>query len=193
MQFTKLTATLFLLSAMLAGGAVALYRMHNPNHTDALIANGAWKTHNTHKLGEDKLITAQIAVSTLYALRPSEVIYMVAETDSKGGALDASKTYTVKGNRNWLKARYWSITPYAEDYFLVDNKRKIFNYNCFNTTFDSTGNFEIKLSPQEQSGNWIKTKSQGKLYLLLRLYHPEKEVYNHLSQIELPIIEPKIN
>jgi hypothetical protein len=179
----------FVLTAVAAGGGVAVYRITHPDESIATIVNGTWMAHRTMDLGKDKLFTAQIAVATLYALNPSEVIYMVADKDADGNKLNAANEYVISGNRNHLNARYWSITLYADDYFLIPNDMKKYSFNKFNTACDDAGNFKIAVSKNNQSENWLPLNGEGQLYFLLRLYHADKTLYENLETIELPEIE----
>ncbi len=181
--------TVFVLTAIIVGGSVALYRITHPDESIATIVNGSWMAHRTMDLGKDKLFTAQIAVATLYALNPSEVIYMVAEKDAEGNKLSAEHDYIISGNKNHLNARYWSVTVYADDYFLIPNEMKKYSFNKFNTVCDDTGNFNITISKNKKSGNWIPSKNEGQMYILLRMYHADKTVYENLETIALPKIE----
>jgi hypothetical protein len=180
---------LFALTAIAAGSSVAVYRIIHPDESSASILNGSWMAYKNMDMGEDKLFTAQIAVATLYALKSSEVLYMVAAKDADGNPLNAEHEYVISGNANNLNARYWSITLYADDYFLIPNETKKYAFNKFNTSCDADGNFKIMVSKNKQSGNWLPSKKEGQLYLLLRMYHADKTVYENLETLALPKIE----
>jgi hypothetical protein len=168
---------------------MAVYRITHPDESSASVLNGSWMVHKTMDMGEDKLFTAQIAVATLYALKSSEVLYMVAAKDADGNPLNAEHEYVISGNANHLNARYWSITLYADDYFLIPNEMKKYSFNKFNTACDDDGNFTIAISKNKQNGNRIPSGGEGQLYLLLRMYHADKTVYENIETIDLPKIK----
>lgn len=170
------------------GVGAAVYRITHWSEEDATISNGAWRANRKMEIGKDRLLTARIATAATFALDPSEAVYMISERDSDGHPFDAAYDYVIKGNRNQLNARYWSITMYAPDYFLVKNEIDRFSFNKMNTSFAEDGSFRIVLSPENRSGDWLPTVQQGNFYLLLRLYHPEPSFFEHLDNVALPTI-----
>lgn len=179
---------LVIILGILFGAIVAVYRITHPTEGTITITNGVWKANKEMNIGEDRLLTAQIALGATFALQPSEVLYMVADKDSKGETLNSASTYVIKGNKEWLKARYWSITLYGADHMLIPNDAKKYSFNMDNLEFQPDGSFEIIVSPDRHDGNWLPSGDEERMLFLLRLYHPDKSVYKNISNIELPNI-----
>lgn len=183
----KSTVILLIIIGLLAGSGVAYYRIHHWTGKDATIVNGPWQGNNLAEVGKNQLLTARIAVATLYALNPSEVIYLVAQEDSKGEELNAENDYVIKGIP--LDARYWSITLYGEDFFLVPNEAAKFSYNLHNVRYESDSSFIITISSLKKEHNWLPSGKSGKFYLTIRMYHPQEHVYKNIESVQLPTIE----
>lgn len=183
----KLNIILLILAGLLAGSGVAYYRIHHWTGKDATIQNGCWKGNNLAEVGKNQLLTARIAVATLYALNPSEVIYLVAQEDSKGEELSSENDYVIKGIP--LDARYWSITLYGEDYFLVPNEANRFAFNLHNVVYESDSSFVINISSLKKEHNWLPSGKEGKFYLTIRMYHPQEHIYKDIQSVQLPTIE----
>ena len=190
MKRPLLTYSLLVLLAILLGGGIAIGRIVFWNDASATIENGVWRGRKQMELGNDELLlTARIATQATFALRSSEVLYFIAAEDENGDPLTAENEYIIEGNGKELKARYWSITLYADDYLLVENDQKRYSYNRDNLTYsDSTQtSFKVQLSNQTStSENKIPTPSAGRFYLLLRMYHADEQVYKAPEAIVLP-------
>ncbi len=186
-EMKKSAVILLILIGLLVGSGIAYYRIHHWSDKDATIQNGCWKGQNLAEVGKNQLLTARIAVATLYALNPSEVIYLVAQKDSKGEELSSGNDYVIKGIP--LDARYWSITLYGEDYFLVHNEADIFSYNLQNVKYESDSSFVINISSLKKEHNWLPSGEEGKFYLTIRMYHPQEHVYKNIQSVQLPTIE----
>ncbi len=185
MKKTKII--LLVLTGLLIGSTIAYYRIHQWNGKDTTIENGCWKGQNLAEIGTNQLLTARIAVATLYALNPSEVIYLVANEDTKGEELNSKNDYVIKGIP--MDSRYWSITLYSEDYFLVPNEADKFSYNLHNVSYESDSSFIINISSLKKEHNWLPSGKEGKFYLTIRMYHPQEHVYKNIESIQLPTIE----
>lgn len=123
-------------------------------------------------------IRAHVARTGLLALNQSEAIYFVANFDSDGEKLSSKCVYKVVGGE--LPAKWWSITLYGDDNFLVPSPQKLY---AVSNAMQKDVNFSI--APTEKTGLWLPTPSKGGFNLLLRLYQPsEKDV----SKLKLPKI-----
>lgn len=138
-------------------------------------------------VGKDPLLTARIATVALYALRPDEAIYLFANEDDKGRPLSSEHDYVIRGVP--VDARYWSITLYGDDYFLVPNEIKRFSCNMNNLHYESDSSYVIPISSSKKEGDWIPCGKSGKFHLALRLYNPEPHVYSDIEKIPLPVIQ----
>ena len=75
---------------------------------------GPWRASMLAGSQDADLYTrAQVAIGGLLALNRSETMYYLARTDSQGDVLRSRCTYRIHGTPP--KARWWSITAYAED------------------------------------------------------------------------------
>lgn len=151
------------------------------------ISNGAWRTNLAIGSEEAGMYTrAMISLHALFALNKSEAIYFSAFTDDDGMPLRSSCDYRIEGKD--LPARWWSITVYGSDHFLIPNEQNRYSYTMMNVERNADNSWSIYLSPEPKSGNWIPTDNQDQLYITLRLYNPEPVVYEDPAGIELPKI-----
>ena len=80
---------------------------------------GAWQANTrAGSTDADMYTRAGIAVNALLALGRAETMYFVAITDDAGNPLRSRCAYRISGAPP--KARWWSITAYADDMFLFD-------------------------------------------------------------------------
>jgi hypothetical protein len=151
---------------------------------------GSWNTIGKDKdvNSDDLLSIAQIAVYATYPLTKKEVIYLNANTDSDGNPIDSKSGYVIEGKK--FDARYWSITAYDQDGFLIKNPNNKFSYNYENVKYaaDSTS-YKINLSATEKSENWLPTTDAQKIALVIRLYQPSDSLRNNIVANALPIIK----
>ncbi|MEM3896954.1 MAG: DUF1214 domain-containing protein [Archaeoglobaceae archaeon] len=149
------------------------------------IQNGVWKTSIVAGSEQaDPYTRAIVAKNYLYVLNKSEAVYFIATSDSEK-ELDRNCDYRIVGKD--LPARWWSITVYGEDNFLIDNEHKIYSVTSANVV-KRGDSWEIHISREQKGENWIPLRGEGKFYLTLRLYNPESIVYERLKEIELPKI-----
>jgi hypothetical protein len=152
------------------------------------IANGPWRTSTVAGSTDADLYTrAIVAVTALFALNRSETIYFSAEESDTHQRLRARCSYAVEGKS--LDARWWSITAYADDNFLIPNVAQRFSYNMGNLKTGPEGSFRIIAAAAEQPGQWLPTGGgSGGFNLLLRLYNPGPELLANPSTVTLPSI-----
>lgn len=151
--------------------------------------NGPWSTNLTVGSADAGIYTkAAVAVGGLLALSKEETIYYTAFEDSDGNTLTEECTYRITGQDP--DTRWWSMTIYALDNYLVrndDNRPSIAQ-----TTVERTqpGTFEAVVSADPQPGNWISSRNAGAPFsLTLRLYNPGESVYNAPDRTPLPTIK----
>ncbi|HXH18499.1 MAG TPA: DUF1214 domain-containing protein [Chitinophagales bacterium] len=178
---------LLILFGLLTGSSIAIFRITHWTGSDATIVNGPWQGHYLTDVGKGRLLTARIAVSMLYALRQDETLYLIARNDDEGRPLSSEHDYVIKGAP--LAARYWSITLYGSDYFLQPNKLNRYNYNMASLKYEPDSAFAIHVSMNEKKSNWLPVGREGRFCLALRLYHPEKELYDNIRTVQLPSIQ----
>jgi hypothetical protein len=152
------------------------------------INNGPWQMSSAAGgMDADLYTRAIIAVTGLFALNRSETIYFSAEVSDTHQRLRARCSYAIEGKS--LDARWWSVTAYADDNFLIPNPAQRFSYNMGNLKAGSGGSFRITAAPTEQQGNWLPTGGgSGGFSLLLRLYNPSPELLANPAKVTLPSI-----
>ncbi len=127
-----------------------------------------------------------MALIGLFALNRSETVYFDANRDDEGQPLRAACRYRVSGTM--LPARWWSITAYAPDQFLIPNPIGRYSFNMKTIEPDAEGAFVFTAAGQEQPGLWLPT-GQDRFTLTLRLYNPTPEAVEQPDRIALPKIE----
>ncbi len=133
-------------------------------------------------------LRARVAVSGLFALSRDEAIYFRADRDDKGRPLTSRCDYEITGRAP--EARWWSITAYGADYFLIPNDAGRYSFNSGNISFDSEGAFRILASPAPAAGNWLPTGHAERIYFLFRVYNPPPEIARAPLSLDLPGIVP---
>ena len=137
---------------------------------------------------------AYVSTHGLFALSKPESVYFSSEIDIEEAALDGSSCYVLSGNEIQSASiipRWWSLTVYNNDGYLVESNEKQYSYNSENVIYNSNGEFEIYLAgkPSNNISNWLKTPSEELFSVILRVYQPGEEFFSNLSRVDLPIIK----
>ncbi len=185
----KLIFTILIgLAGLATGGAGALYVLKQPSASSS-IAVGSWRANlDAGSQAADMFTRAKIALNGLLALNRSETVYFVATQDDSGQALNGSCQYDVTGTPP--TARWWSITLYGDDLFLVGNAANRFSFNQANVTRDAGGAFHIAVASAQQTGDWLPAPS-GKFILVLRLYNPDPALAQNPASLVAPSIKSR--
>lgn len=178
-----------ILLAIVLGSGIGIYNISS-GKSDSQRTIGNWKTVDKDKdLNTADLLTiAQVAVYGPYALTKKEVIYLSTSTDSEGNELNPKADYVITGKK--LDAKYWSITVYDENGFLIKNPINMYSYNLEDVKYqaDSTS-YKINLSATEKTENWLPINNVKKTSLIIRLYLPSEKLRENLTVNTLPVIE----
>lgn len=151
------------------------------------LANGPWRITLAAGSKDANLYErAAVAVAGLYALAKEETIYYTAFTDDDGRALDARCDYTMSGAP--LPARWWSLTMYGADHYLVANTANVYSRHAGNLTLDATGNYTIAVSANAQPDNWLPSPPEGSFSITARLYNPKPEAVADVTKVAMPKI-----
>lgn len=157
------------------------------------VQNSAWTTSLlTGSNAADPYTRAIVARSGLLALDKSETVYFTAFTDDGGEALQTGCTYGISGSR--LPARWWSITAYGADHFLIPNEDGKYSEDKNSLTWLGDGaeqRFFFTVGPDAKSGDFIPTgheEESAPFSLTLRLYNPEPQVIETPGDITLPTL-----
>lgn len=153
----------------------------------ASLKNGPWYTNLAiGSQGAGMYTRAVIAIAGLFALNKSEAIYYNAKSDDQGKVFSTACDYRMEGKD--MNARWWSFTIYGDDHFLVPNKENRYSYNLKNLAREPDRSYKVYLSSQRKAGNWLPIGDTGSFTITLRLYNPDKGVYEDPAHIELPSI-----
>jgi hypothetical protein len=172
----------------LAGGAS--YAVHQVRGADMgrQVTNGPWSANTNQGTADASALTrARVALFGLLALPAKEAMYFIARTDSEGKPLDGRCTYTVSGGE--LDARWWSITLYKGEGWLVKNDANRWSVDGNAPERDASGNWSFTVSPQSVDGVWLPTGRTPQFDLTLRTYHPQSALLNDPAKAKLPSIK----
>jgi hypothetical protein len=129
---------------------------------------------------------ARVAIAALLALDRKETLYYRAVTDVDGNRLTGDCTYRVEGNE--LAARWWSITAYGADNYLIANDANVYSLSKSNVLRETDGRYVMHLSARTQEVNWLPVKTGASFDLTIRLYNPDPSAYEAPAAVELPRI-----
>lgn len=181
----------FLLAALaaLVLGLGSAYATLRSGFAGGDISNGPWRTSLVTGSAEAGPYTrARVAIGGLLALAPSETIYFTAISDDAGEPLSARCDYRLAGGE--LAARWWSVTAYAADDFLIPNDGG--RYSLSRTTLERAapgGAWSAIVSPEPHEGNWLpsgRPREAGAFSLTLRLYNPAPSLAASPATADLP-------
>jgi hypothetical protein len=167
-------AAAIVLAGVALGLASAWLALKNPLAAPSQTA-GAWRTSVLAGSAEADLYTrARIAIGALLALSREETLYYIADHDDAGTPLRSACSYRVEGLPP--AARWWSITAYADDYFLFPNPARRYSLNGGTARLDSAGRFALRTGPTPDPADpthWLPTPGERGVLLTLRLYNPD--------------------
>ena len=155
--------------------------------TSGGISNGPWKTNLTAGSAQSDLYKrAFVAIHGLFALNQSEAIYYTATVDNDGHALDGHCRYEITGHDP--DARWWSITAYGADDYLIPNSVHRYSVSATDIARDASGGFAMQVGGDTGGGNWIPV-GPGRFSLTLRLYNPGPSVIRDPAHTALPALK----
>lgn len=169
-----------------AGGGAAFYKLRSADLGRGII-NGPWTANIDNGLADASVLSrARVALFGLLALPAKEAMYFVARIDSSGAPLDGRCTYKVSGGE--LDARWWSITLYRGEGWLVKNSANRWSVAGNAPVRDAKGNWSFTVSPQAASDLWLPTGGTPQFDLTLRTYHPRGALLTDPARARLPEI-----
>ncbi|HEY2069803.1 MAG TPA: DUF1214 domain-containing protein [Rhizomicrobium sp.] len=150
------------------------------------VSDGPWRTNlSIGSAAGDIRTRAAVALHGLLALDRKETLYYTAGTDSTGAALSGACTYRVTGRDP--DARWWSITAYGPDDYLIPNPGKHYSVSKNSVTHAADGSFQAIVSAMPAPTNWIAL-TPGAFTLTLRLYNPGAKAAADPAHATLPAI-----
>ena len=150
------------------------------------VSDGPWHTSLYAGSREGSAyLRASIALHGLLALNRHETIYYTAATDSDGEALRGNCIYQLEGRDP--PARWWSITAYGADDFLIPNAAERYSVSMNSVARRADGSFTATLSKGQGGANWIPV-ADGPFNVSIRLYNPQDAVAADPVHVALPAI-----
>jgi hypothetical protein len=141
--------------------------------------------------GRGGYLRAAAALKATLALSRQEAIYFRATTDSQGNPLRGTCTYSVHGST--LPARWWSITVYGDDGYLIANPENSFAYASVNVSPAADSGFQMRVGPAgaplARQDGWLDTAGRSRISLLARLYQPSQAAAVAPALIDMPRID----
>ena len=159
------------------------------------IAVGPWSTNDQiGNVDAAPYTRAVIARRGLLALNKRETVYFNAEADSSGSPLLSNCSYTITGVP--LPTRWWSITLYGADHYLIDNPQGVFSQAKNTVERSAQEGYVIQVASEPEGPNGIPTgysSGEGARFsLTLRLYNLDEKAAEDLSALILPTIEKDV-
>ncbi len=151
------------------------------------IRNGPWSsTLLIGNVDADPMTRAAVAYGGLLALNAEETVYFSARSDSAGESLRAGCAYTITGTD--LPARWWSMTVYGADQFLIPNEANRYAFGSTQVLAAPGSTFTVHLATQETAAPWLALPEAGPFSLTVRLYNPDPSALEDLTALPLPTI-----
>lgn len=175
-----------IVAAVVLGFGSAYVAVRGATPADSTVKNGPWTANLTAGGSDaDAYTRTAVAIAGLLALNKDETIYYGATADSAGEPFDPNCAYRIEGRDP--DARWWSITAYGNDHFLIDHPSKRYSVSKTSVLRAAGGSFVVRASLQEEAQNWIATSKDG-FQLTLRLYNPGDTVTSDPAGAALPAI-----
>jgi len=116
---------------------------------------------------------AIIARDGLLALSAREALYFSLYEDENGDPLDESCIYELNGPP--LSARWWSVTLYAADNYLVQNDDHAGSIDASRLGLSNA--WSVRIAPvRGNTAHWLSSRSAGRGFsLTLRVYNPQQD------------------
>ncbi|MGF6777267.1 DUF1254 domain-containing protein [Paraburkholderia sp. GAS334] len=134
------------------------------------------------RLGTDYLARACTAMKGLGALASDEALYALGDFDASGEQLDGARQYVLHFPAGHLPPvdAFWSVSIYGSDFYFADNpiRRYAIGDRSRDLRYGQDGSLDIFIqhkAPQQGVSNWLPAPC-GRFYLILRLYHPRREI-----------------
>ena len=136
---------------------------------------------------------AGVDAAGTFASKKPEQAYFQTEIDIEDQPLNGNCLYRLSGED--IESRWWSITAYANDGFLIENTEKLYSYNSETINYNANGGFEIYFLGDNDfisdvsNENWLRVNQDENFNVSLRIYYPGEEFFSNLRRVNLPIVE----
>ncbi|WND03433.1 DUF1214 domain-containing protein [Temperatibacter marinus] len=190
-MWSRLKIFISLLSGIGLGLAATLYLL-NSETIGQSIQIGSWETNpDIGNISANMFLRAKVARQGLLALNKDQTVYFSTHRDSDGDLLHSRCTYKISGSA--LPARWWSITIYGPDFYLVANDD--FRYSITKQTLNPEG-WTASIASISQSASLSQTDliapEDSEFNFILRLYNPEFDLETESKNLILPIITKEV-
>lgn len=137
----------------------------------------------------DPYTRAYVARRGLLGLRREEAIYYLRNVDDDGARLQERCAYVIEGEVP--DARWWSVTLYADDYYLAQNSDDAHSVDASGIAVSGDGRWRatIQADDPEDGSFWISSRTAGEFDLLFRLYNASEAL---LETPETAFLPPRI-
>jgi len=160
----------------------------------AFVKNDIWTTLPSPGDPDRSIYTrAAVAAAGTFASKKPEQAYYQTEIDIEDQPLNGNCLYRLSGED--IESRWWSVTAYANDGFLIENTEKLYSYNSETINYNANGGFEIYFLGDNDfisdvsNENWLRVNQDENFNVSLRIYYPGEEFFSNLRRVNLPIIE----
>jgi len=153
-----------------------------------IIKNGCWITNRRGEGSKEalRIHRARIAKIAGFGMNRDEAIYWHVEEDSTGNQITYNHKYRIEGEDP--VTRWWCLSV-NRDGFFVPNQYNRYSFSKTDVKREPDGKWVIKLSTEEQPGNWIPLGDKGGYFrIILRCYNPNPPMIEHSESANLPII-----
>ena len=153
-----------------------------------IIRNGCWSTNRRGEGSKEALRIHRVRIAKWagFGMNRDEAIYWGADADSDGNQIAYNHKYRIEGRDP--DTRWWCLSV-NRDRFFIPNKYNRYSFSKTDVKRETDGSWVIKLSTEEQTGNWIPLGDQsGHFRITLRCYNPQSSMINNSENTNLPII-----
>lgn len=184
---TGVRYALMLIAGLALGAGTAVVQLRESFAADG-ISNGPWRTGEKVGTADAGVATrASVALRGLLALPEREAIYFNAAKDSQGRKLSGKCDYRVTGGA--MDARWWSLTLYDADGYLIPNPVKSHSLGSAALSPAEAGRWRVDIAREPKGPHWIAMPDDQPFELTLRAYHPSQELLAARRTVALPRIE----
>lgn len=157
------------------GAANALATIEYGAHT-SFSRYGAWTHSRTAgSAAADPYTRAIVARTGLLALSAREALYFNLAEDENGEPLSEACVYDLIGRE--FDARWWSVTIYAADRYLVQNDDHAAAVDATRVRSEPDGGWRVRIAPVRGGAPyWLSSRNARRGFsLTLRIYNPGLE------------------
>jgi hypothetical protein len=137
----------------------------------------------------DPYTRAYVARRGLLGLRREEATYYLRAVDDAGRLLRDDCAYVMEGMAP--DARWWSVTLYADDYYLALNEDDAHSIDMTRAVIGDDRMWRATIQPTDPADGsfWISSRNAGRFDLIYRLYNASEAV---LEAPESALVTPSI-